>query len=181
MRGAHMRAAPFGVRRNCLFATPFRESNNPVESTMNILKLLKDDHKEVSDLLEEMSETTERAVKKRRELFEQMRNSLLAHAHAEQEVFYMPLLKEGDDRDTMLEAEVEHQVVERLLADIEKTDPSDEKWLAKVTVLKELIEHHVEEEEGEIFKEARGTFDKAQLEQMGEQFEARKQQEMASA
>jgi hemerythrin-like domain-containing protein len=62
--------------------------------------------------------------------------------------------------------------------DIEQTEPTDEKWLAKVTVLKELVEHHVEEEESEIFKAARKTFDKKQLDQMGEQFEAAKEQEM---
>jgi hypothetical protein len=148
---------------------------------MDILKLLKEDHKEVSDLLDQMSETTERAAKKRGDLFEQMKSALLAHAHAEQELFYKPLLEEGDDPDTMLEAEVEHQVVERLLADVEQTDPTDEKWLAKVTVLKELIEHHVKEEESEIFKTARKTFDKAQLDEMGGRFETRKQQEMAAA
>jgi hemerythrin superfamily protein len=146
-----------------------------------ILSLLKEDHKEVNDLLEQMSETTERAAKKRQQLFEQMKTALLAHAHAEQEVFYKPLLEKGDDSDTMLEAEVEHQVVERLLMDIEQTDPSDEKWLAKVTVLQELIEHHVKEEEKEIFKLARETFEKDELEQMGQAFEARKEQEVAMA
>lgn len=146
-----------------------------------ILSLLKQDHQDVNDLLEEMCETSGRAAKKRQQLFEEMKTALLAHAHAEQEVFYKPLLAKGEDQDMMLEAEVEHQVVERLLLDIEQTEPSDEKWLAKVTVLQELIEHHVKEEEKEIFKMARETFEKDELEQMGEQFEARKEQEMAAA
>lgn len=146
-----------------------------------ILNLLKEDHKEVNDLLEQMCNTTERAAKKRQQLFEQMKAALLAHAHAELEVFYMPLLEKGDDEDMMLEAEVEHEVVERLLMDIEQTDPTDEKWLAKVTVLQELIEHHVKEEEKEIFKMARETFERDELEQMGQEFEARKEQEMAAA
>jgi hemerythrin superfamily protein len=148
---------------------------------MSILDLLKQDHKEVSDLLSEMSETTDRAVKKRQELFAECKTALLAHSHAELELFYKPLLKDGEDPDSLLEAEVEHQVVERLLEDISATEPSDEKWLAKVTVLQELVEHHVKEEESEIFKAARKAYDKTQLDEMGARFEQRKQQEMAAA
>jgi hemerythrin-like domain-containing protein len=96
-------------------------------------------------------------------------------------MFYKPLRQDGDDPDALLEAEVEHQVVERLLDDIAATDTTEEKWLAKITVLKELIEHHVEEEESEIFKAARKAFDKKQLDEMGRRFEQRKQQEMAAA
>jgi hypothetical protein len=148
---------------------------------MTILNLLKEDHKEVSDLFEQMVDTTERAGKKRQQLFEQLKSALMAHSHAELEVFYRPLLEKGDDPDSLLEAEVEHQVVERLLMDVEQTDPTDEKWLAKVTVLQELVQHHVKEEEKEIFKLARETFEKHELSQMGEAFETRKEQEMAAA
>ena len=146
---------------------------------MSILDLLKQDHKEVNDLLTEMSETTERAAKKRQQLFTECKTALLAHSHAELEVFYKPLLKDGDDADALLEAEVEHQVVERLLEDISASDPADEKWLAKITVLQELIKHHVKEEEGEIFKLARKTYEKKDLDEMGARFETMKEQEMA--
>jgi hemerythrin-like domain-containing protein len=148
---------------------------------MSILNLLKEDHEEVKDLLEQMCDTTERAAKKRQQLFEQMKNALIAHSHAEDATFYQPLLKQGDDPDALLEAEVEHQVVERLLMDIEQTEPADEKWLAKVTVLQELVGHHVKEEESEIFKAARKTFDRKELDTMGERFEQAKEQEMAQA
>jgi len=150
-------------------------------ATMSILNLLKDDHREVLDLCEQMEETTDRGAKKRQQLFEEMRTSLLAHSHAEQKIFYKPLLEQGDDPDTLLEAEVEHQVVERLLDDIAATDVSDEKWVAKITVLKELLQHHIKEEEGSVFKEARKAFDKKELDAMGEAFEQAKEQEMAMA
>lgn len=146
---------------------------------MSIFDLLKQDHKEVNDLLQEMCGTTERAAKKRQQLFEECQTALLAHSHAELETFYKPLLQEGDEPDAIRQAEVEHEVVERLIDDITATEPSDEKWLAKVTVLQELVRHHVEEEESEIFRTARKTFDRKQLDTMGETFEARKQQEMA--
>ena len=148
---------------------------------MSILNLLKDDHAEVNDLLEQMCDTTERAAKKRQLLFEKMKAALTAHSHAEDATFYQPLLKDGDDPDALLEAEVEHQVVERLLMDIEQTDAADEKWLAKVTVLSELVQHHVKEEESEIYKLARKTFDRKELDAMGERFEQAKEQEMAQA
>ena len=146
---------------------------------MSILDLLKADHKEVSDLLSEMSETTERAAKKREQLFTECKTALMAHSHAELEAFYLPLLRDGDDEDALREAQVEHEVVERLLEDISSTASTDEKWLAKVTVLKELIEHHVEDEEGEIFKLAKKAYDKKQLDEIGTRFEQLKQQKLA--
>ena len=148
---------------------------------MNILNLLKEDHQDVKDLLSQMEKTTERGAKKRQQLWEKCRAALLAHAHAENRVFYQPLLREGDDPEMILEAEVEHQVVERLMDDIQSTDVTSEKWIAKVTVLKELVEHHVKEEESSIFKEARKAFDRKQLEAMGDEFKQAKQQEMAMA
>ena len=148
---------------------------------MSILDLLKVDHKEVSNLLSEMCETTDRAAKKRAQLFTECKTALMAHSHAELEAFYLPLLRDGDDEDALLEAQVEHEVVERLLEDISSIEPTDEKWLAKVTVLMELVEHHVEEEEGEIFKLARKAYDKKKLDEIGTRFEELKQQEMAQA
>lgn len=148
---------------------------------MNILNLLKEDHQDVKDLLSQMEKTTERGAKKRQQLWEKCRAALLAHSHAENRVFYQPLLREGDDPEMILEAEVEHQVVERLMDDIQSTDVTSEKWIAKVTVLKELVEHHVKEEERSTFKEARKAFDRKQLEAMGDEFEQAKQQEMAMA
>ena len=148
---------------------------------MSILDLLKADHKAVSDLLSEMCETTDRAAKKRVQLFAECKTALMAHSHAELEAFYLPLLRDGDDEDALLEAQVEHEVVERLLEDISSTEPTDEKWLAKVTVLTELVEHHVEEEESEIFKLARKAYDKKKLDEIGTHFQELKQQEMAQA
>ena len=148
---------------------------------MSILDLLKKDHGEVKDLFEQMCDTSGRAAKARQQLFEEMKTALMAHSHAEDTAFYQVLLPKTDEPNALREAKVEHQVVERLLMDAEKTEPSDENWLAKVTVLKELVEHHVEEEESEIFKAARKAFDKKELDAMGENFEALKKEQMAKA
>ena len=74
----------------------------------------------------------------------------------------------------MLEGYEEHHVVDLLMGELEQLDVADESWGAKATVMKENIEHHIEEEEGEMFKTARSVFDKAELEDLGARMEQRK-------
>ena len=90
------------------------------------------------------------------------------------------LKKEKDTEDITREAYEEHKVVKTLLAELDKLNKDDEQWLPKFTVLKENIEHHVEEEEGEMFKEARKAVEKDELEQLGDQMNAEKTRMMAS-
>ena len=78
-------------------------------------------------------------------------------------------------RDVVLEAFEEHHVVDLLMGELEALDVSDETWGAKATVMKENIEHHIEEEEGEMFPQARRVFDAAELDDLGRRMEARKQ------
>ena len=137
-------------------------------------QVLKQDHRTVADLFEKIEETSEGAGKTRTQLFSKLRDELLAHAHAEQEIFYTTLLDRVDDRDPLLEAFEEHGVVEKLVADIEGCEPDDERWLAKVVVLKELVEHHVEEEENEIFKTARKELSKEEALELGRKMQASK-------
>jgi iron-sulfur cluster repair protein YtfE (RIC family) len=122
---------------------------------MNAFTLLKADHKKVAGLLEKIDETTERAVKTREELFTQLKTELDIHTRIEEEIFY-PALKDADEtRDITLEAYEEHNVVKTLLGELESLGKDQEEWTAKFTVLKENIEHHVEEEEGEMFPKAK--------------------------
>ena len=83
--------------------------------------------------------------------------ALTVHAQMEESLFYPALRKAGgeDERDSVLEAAEEHGVVKDLIAKIEALPPRDETLEAKVTVLKELVHHHVKEEESQIFSEAR--------------------------
>ena len=94
-------------------------------------------------------------------------------------------LKEADAvRDLILEAEEEHRVVARLLGELGRLSAEDEKWPARATVLRELVEHHVKEEEGEMFKKARKIFDSEQERELGAAFLAEKkrlQAEMRAA
>jgi hypothetical protein len=141
---------------------------------MDALKLLKDDHDKVKKMLTEMENTTERAVKTREESLKTLKQELELHEAIEEEIFYPALKEHAEAREIVLEAYEEHGVVDMIMAEIEQTPVDDEKWKAKFTVMKENIEHHIEEEEGEMFKNAREVFDKAALESLGARMQARK-------
>jgi len=146
---------------------------------MDPFTLLKADHEKVAGILEEIDSTTERALKTREDLFSQLKNELDVHARIEEEVFY-PALEEADEtREITLEAYEEHRLVKRLLEELEAEPKDAEEWSAKFMVLKENIEHHVKEEEGEMFEQAKAVQDEAQ--ELGERMREAKQQERAAA
>lgn len=140
----------------------------------SIYELLKADHKTVKDLFEKMEASEDPATRTR--LLTQLKQELLAHSEAEDIVFYQPLKPKEELHDLILEAEEEHRVVSRLLGELERLSAENEKWKARLTVLKELVEHHVEEEEGEMFKKARAALDRAQEQEIGAAFLATKKQ-----
>jgi hypothetical protein len=147
---------------------------------MDALTLLKNDHDEVKKLLKELEGTTERGVATRRDLFGRIKRDLTVHEIIEEEIFYPTLKEHPKAKDIVLEGYEEHDVVNILLGELSDLDPSDETWGAKAKVMKENVEHHIEEEEGEMFRDARQIFDKAELEQLGEQMAARKQEALSS-
>jgi hemerythrin-like domain-containing protein len=143
--------------------------------TVNAIALLKTDHDKVKGLLNELESTTERGVKTRAELFATIKGELTLHEIVEEEIFYPELKAHPKARDIVLEAYEEHHVVDTLMGELESLDVSDERWGAKAVVMKENIEHHIEEEEGEMFRKARQVFDATELDDLGRRMEARKQ------
>ena len=142
---------------------------------MNAFTLLKNDHEKVAGILEKIDATTERAAKGREELFTQLKNELDVHARIEEEILY-PVLEEYEEtRDISLEAYEEHALVKQLLEELAAAPKDDETWTAKFTVLKENVEHHVEEEEGEMFTKARKVLSEDEIEQLGARLEKAKQ------
>ena len=125
---------------------------------MDVLTLLKEDHDKVKRLLEEGETTTERGEKTRTELFTRLKTMLSAHEQMEEEVLYPALKAHPKARDLTLEAYEEHHVVDLVLEELEATPVTDEQWGAKFKVAKENIEHHIEEEEGEMFRDIREIF-----------------------
>jgi hemerythrin superfamily protein len=148
---------------------------------MNAFTLLKADHKKVAGIFEKLEPTTERGVKTREQLFAQLKNELDLHARIEEEIFY-PALKEADEtHDIVLEGYEEHAVVKRLLSELDELSKDDEIWGAKLKVLQENVEHHVEEEEGEMFSSARKVLSAEEVEALGERLEAAKAAGKAAA
>jgi hypothetical protein len=141
---------------------------------MDAIKLLTTDHDKVKRLLTELESTTERGIKTRAELFSTIKGELTLHEIVEEEIFYPELKAHPKAKDIVLEGYEEHHVVDMLMGELEALDVSDETWGAKALVMKENIEHHIEEEEGEMFRQARQVFDADELEDLGSRMEARK-------
>ena len=142
---------------------------------MDAMSLLKEDHKKVKKMLAQLESTTERGVKTREELFTRVKQELVVHEAIEEEIFYPALKEHPKTKEIALEGYEEHHVVDTVMAEIEGVAYDDEKWGAKFTVMKENLEHHIEEEEGEMFKQARQVFDQDELTQLGESMKARKE------
>ena len=142
---------------------------------MDALSLLKDDHDRVKKMLEELDATTERATKTRTEMLAKLKQELTIHEAIEEEIFYPALKEHAEAKEIVLEAYEEHDVVDTIMTEIEQTPVEDERWGAKLTVMKENLEHHIDEEEGEMFKQARRIFDEDALAALGEQMAARKE------
>ncbi len=145
----------------------------------DVLTLLKQDHDKVKKLFKEVNDLSDGAHATRRKLFEEIDEELSLHAKLEETIFY-PKFKAktkaaSEERDGILEAYEEHASVKELLRKIEATDPSDETYKAKVQVLSEFVEHHVKEEESEMFKQARKLFSSEELEEIGAELEAAKE------
>ncbi len=143
---------------------------------MDALQLLKSDHQKVKRMLEQLDATTERAKKTRTETFERLKRDLTIHETIEEEILYPALEGFAKTKDITLEAFEEHHVVDQIVAELETTPVTDETWGAKLTVMRENLEHHIEEEEDEMFKQARQVMDHKELAALGEQMDARKKQ-----
>jgi len=146
---------------------------------MDALKLLQEDHDKVKKILEDLDSTTERGVKTREELFERLRTELDVHELIEEEILYPALKEHPKTKELALEAYEEHHVVDLVMAEIQEVPFDDERWGAKLTVVKENVEHHIEEEEKEMFDQARQVFDQDELVQLGERMQARKDELLA--
>jgi len=142
---------------------------------MNAFTLLKQDHEKMAGIMEKIDGTTERATKGREELFTQLKNELDIHARIEEEILYPTLEEYEETRDISLEAYEEHALVKQLLEELAAAPKDDERWTAKFTVLNENVEHHVEEEEGEMFKKARKVLSEDEIENLGDRLQEAKQ------
>ncbi|HEX2571358.1 MAG TPA: hemerythrin domain-containing protein [Polyangia bacterium] len=131
---------------------------------MNAIDLLKRQHEEVRQLFEELEQTTDEDEKQA--LFQELADNLAAHATIEERIFY-PAAYAKKTRELLTEAVEEHLAMKRLIADLLGMLPEHENFEAKIKVLKEQVEHHVEEEEGKLFKAARQELGTEELKKLG--------------
>jgi arsenate reductase-like glutaredoxin family protein len=155
-------------------------SARPEGGAVDALSLLKEDHDKVKDMLEKLDQTTERAVKTREEVFTKLKSDLEVHETIEEELLYPALKEHAETKEIALEAWEEHHVVDVVMGEISETPFDDETWGAKLSVMKENLEHHIEEEEGELFEQARDVIGTDGLEELGRRMEARKKELMAA-
>ena len=135
---------------------------------MNALDLIKEDHKRLKKLLEQ---TLEAEGGEREERMDHLRTELVAHERIEEEVLYPRLRDEKKTRESVLEGYEEHHVADVILDELLDVPPETDLWKAKVKVLKENVEHHMDEEESELFKKAKAVLDRDELNRLGDRME----------
>ena len=138
---------------------------------MDALTLLKHDHDEVKKLFKQIGDAE---GDKARELWEEISSKLSLHEELEETHLYPALKKEEAAKDLVLESYQEHHVMDVLMAEIKRLKPSDEEWQPKITVLQENTEHHIEEEEGELFPKVRKIWNTDKREEVGRQMQQMK-------
>lgn len=139
---------------------------------MNAIDLLKADHEKVKSILSQLSESTDRAVKKRTELLEKLELEVSIHTQLEEEILYPAYKAAGGKAEAEMyyEAKEEHRTVDSLvLPDLKGSDPTSPEFAGRVKVIKELLEHHIEEEETDMFPHAKKILGKAKLDELGDQ------------
>jgi hypothetical protein len=143
------------------------------------IKLLKQDHREVERLFEQFEDT--QSEERQQSLAAEICMALRTHTSIEEEIFYPAFLDATEETDIHHEAEVEHEGAKRLIEEIESGSAEDDYFRARVSVLKEMIKHHVQEEErrGGMFAKAKQA--DMDLRALGEQLKQRKMQLMAEA
>ena len=139
---------------------------------MDAFQLLKADHEKVAQLFDQLESAGARA---KLQVFEQIRTELELHTLIEESYFYPALEKPKQTHELTLEAYEEHDVVKKLLDEISRSRTVNDEWEAQAKVLRENVEHHVEEEENELFPKADDVLSEDQIESLGDQMTAEKQ------
>jgi hemerythrin-like domain-containing protein len=148
------------------------------QEASDAIELLTEDHEKVRGLLQQLEKTTARSAEKRGALYQKIAHEVRVHSRVEEELFY-PAYRDAarsqQDEKLFYEAAEEHGLVDQVMDAIELESPESPVFAAKCKVLKDLIEHHIEEEEGEMFPKARKLLGK-RLEELGRQMEVRKEE-----
>ncbi len=151
-----------------------RVSESIEEGAVNAVDFLKSQHREVEALFAEMEEAGERATKRKENLFAAIAEKLTMHTKVEEAIFY-PAVKKIEP-DLVLEANEEHANIKTMIRKLQRIDANDETFRAKVTVLKEQVEHHVKEEEECLLPKCQSVLGATLLEELGAKMQAKFEQ-----
>ena len=144
---------------------------------MDGISLLKNDHRKVEKIFSEI----EKGNGNRQQLFAELKNELEVHAEIEEQLFYPAVRDAKQTHDIVLESFQEHAQVKKVLADLDAADKKTEHWLAGLKVLMEDVQHHVGEEENELFPKVKDkVLSKEELEELGMRMEQMKTQLLAA-
>ncbi len=136
---------------------------------MNVIELLKRDHQKVNKLLEHLLDSSNNDTEQREKDFTNLIYELAKHTRFEESSFYPLLKNKSETKDLIRESYAEHNMVEKIIDEMQDLAFDDEKWGAKLVLLQESIAHHVKEEEQELFPKAKKILDSNQLEELGKQ------------
>jgi hemerythrin superfamily protein len=164
------------IERSKIMSSARKKSSTPHADAISVLKA---DHRQVEAWFSEFDKS--RSASKKQLLAHRICEALTIHTTIEEEIFYPAFLAATEDKDMHHEAVVEHDGAKKLIAQIQKMSPEDDYFDAKVTVLSEMIKHHVKEEEqpGGMFAEAKKS--EMDLRSLGEQLSARKRELQAQS
>jgi hemerythrin superfamily protein len=137
---------------------------------MNAIELLQQQHRDVAELFEEFEGAGERAQKTKERICGRIADELAIHAEIEEKLFY-PESKQEDTEEILRESVEEHLAMKRILADLLESGAGDEQFDPKMKVLKEQVEHHVQEEEQELFPKVRKSCSREELEDLGDRMQ----------
>ena len=144
---------------------------------MDAFSLLKADHRKVAELFQQLESAT---GKQKLTVFDQIKTELELHTHIEEKIFYPAVEEPKETHELTLEAYEEHDVVKNLLQQLSKARSANDEWEAQAKVLQENVEHHVEEEENELFEKAQSALSEEELEELGDRMEAEKARKQGS-
>ena len=144
-----------------------KDENDPIN-------LLETDHRRFEQLLKDGEDTTERAIKGRGEVLDTLTSELNVHEALEEQILYPALRSSAEAHDIVLEGIEEHHVADVIIRELHAVRKDNEKWGAKFNVLRESVEHHIQEEERKMFPIARGTIPREELLALGARMRALK-------
>lgn len=151
-------------------------SESPSRGELTIFDVLKQDHEKARYLFDKAGKAGKKEIATLQKLFAQLEEELMVHMEGEERFFYSVLEQNDEIRDKVLQAFEEHQVAKTLIGTFKALAVDDERWTAKLQVLNEVVEHHMQEEEREVFKLARKALGKEQQHDIALQFQRNKRE-----